>query len=97
MNSVNNLEGGLNMNLLQTMNSLAILGARGPLATMPALDVMWVSFYSIGALMVSMLIVSATRKWISNSTLSFISHVFAFVLFLAGSFLMVLVIATWPS
>ena len=85
------------MDMLQMMNSLTILGARGPLATMPALDVMWVSFYSIGALMVSMLIVTATRKWVSNAFLSFISHLFAFVLFLAGSVLMVLVVATWPS
>lgn len=97
MSGVNNLEGGLMMNLLQTMNSLAILTARGPLASVPALDVMWISFYSIGALLVSMLIVSATRKWVNNAILSFISHVFAFMLFLAGSLLMVLVIATWPS
>jgi hypothetical protein len=85
------------VNLLQTMETVSLLAARGPLAAMPALDVMWISFYSIGALLVSMLIVMATRKWIHNAFLSFISHVFAFVLFLAGSVLMVLVVATWPA
>ena len=85
------------MNVLQAMQQITLLSTRGPLAAMPALDVMWVSFYSIGALMVSMLIVTATRKWIHNAFLSFISHVFAFVLFLAGSLLMVLVVATWPA
>ncbi|MER2000089.1 MAG: DUF2768 domain-containing protein [Lysinibacillus sp.] len=85
------------VNLLQTMETINLLSARGPLAALPALDVMWISFYSIGALLVSMLIVTATRKWIHNAFLSFISHVFAFVLFLAGSLLMVLVVATWPA
>ncbi|WP_052124012.1 DUF2768 domain-containing protein [Ureibacillus manganicus] len=71
--------------------------ARGPLASMHALDVMWVSFYSIGAMLVSVLILSATRKWIKNAFVSFFVKMFAFLLFLVGSFLMVLVVFTWPS
>lgn len=84
---------------LPTMNlDLFLLNtARGPLASMHALDVMWVSFYSIGAMLVSVLILSATRKWVKNAFLSFIIKLFAFVLFLLGSFLMVLVVFTWPS
>lgn len=71
--------------------------ARGPLASMHALDVMWVSFYSIGAMLVSVLLLSASRKWIKNGFLSFIIKLFAFLLFILGSFLMVLVVFTWPS
>ncbi|CAM5181380.1 hypothetical protein UACE39S_02580 [Ureibacillus acetophenoni] len=71
--------------------------SRGPLASMHALDVMWISFYSIGAMLVSVLILSATRKWIKNAVLSFIIKLFAFILFILGTFLMVLVVFTWPN
>ncbi len=37
------------MSPLLTMDlSRFVLNARGPLASVPALDVMWISFYSIG-------------------------------------------------
>ena len=69
----------------------------GPLASVPALDVMWISFYSIGLMMVSILIVSAVRKWVHNTFLSIIFRLMAFAMFFIGTILMVLVVATWPS
>ncbi|WP_235616008.1 DUF2768 domain-containing protein [Metasolibacillus sp. FSL H7-0170] len=71
--------------------------ARGPLGHIPALDVMWISFYSIGLLFLSLLIISATRKWVNNIVLSFILKLIAYVMLAIGSFLMVLIIATWPN
>ena len=38
---------------------------------MHALDVMWVSFYSIGLLLASLLIISAVRKWVHNVLIIF--------------------------
>ena len=74
-----------------------VLNARGPLATMPAMDVMWVSFYSIALTVISILIVSAVRKWVHNGFLSLIFRLVAFGLFQIGTILMVLVVATWPA
>ena len=74
-----------------------VLNARGPLASVPALDVMWISFYSIGLMMLSILIVSAVRKLIHKAFLSIILRLIAFAMFLIGTILMVLVVATWPS
>ncbi|BDH61380.1 hypothetical protein MTP04_15100 [Lysinibacillus sp. PLM2] len=71
--------------------------ATGPLGHLPALDVMWISFWSIGLLIFSVLILSATRKWIKNGFLAAIFKLFAFVLFLFGSYLMALVVFTWPA
>ncbi|MBD8025234.1 DUF2768 domain-containing protein [Ureibacillus sp. Re31] len=79
------------------MNFLTILTARGPLASMHSLDVMWVSFYSIGAMLLSVLIVSITRKWVNNGCLSLILRLFAFIIFAIGSILMILVVFTWPN
>ena len=77
--------------------STLVLNARGPLAAMPAMDVMWVSFYSIGLMVISILIISAVRKWVHNGFLSLIFRLVAFGLFLIGTILMVLVVATWPA
>ena len=74
-----------------------LLAARGPLAHMAALDVMWVSFYAIGLLLCALLLISAVRKWIQNFFMAFILKFVAYGMFLIGSFLMVLVIATWPT
>ncbi|RNC97597.1 DUF2768 domain-containing protein [Lysinibacillus halotolerans] len=79
------------------MNSLTFLTARGPLASMHSLDVMWVSFYSIGAMLLSVLIVSITRKWVNNGCLSLLLRLIAFVIFAIGSILMILVVFTWPN
>ncbi|ATP42380.1 hypothetical protein CSE16_05865 [Solibacillus sp. R5-41] len=76
---------------------LLLASARGPLDTMSALDVMWVSFYSIGLLLFSVIVISAVRKWVHNTFLSFIFRLIAFGMFLVGSILMVLVIFTWPN
>ncbi len=84
-------------NPLFSMEQLVLASARGPLASMHALDVMWISFYSIGAMLLSVLIVSAVRKWVKNGFLSFILRFFAFALFAVGSLLMVLVVLTWPN
>lgn len=84
--------------LMQMSPSLYVLAsARGPLASMHALDVMWVSFYSIGLLLVSLLIISAVRKWVHNTLLSFLLKLVAYVMFFIGTLLMVLVILTWPN
>lgn len=64
---------------------------------MSALDVMWVSFYSIGLLLGAVLIISAVRKWVQMPVLSTILKLVAYGMFMVGSFLMVLVIATWPN
>ncbi|MEL3960743.1 DUF2768 domain-containing protein [Lysinibacillus endophyticus] len=79
------------------MDYLMLASARGPLASMHALDVMWVSFYSIGAMLISVLIVTAARKWVNNGVLSFIIRLFAFGLFSVGTILMLLVVLTWPN
>lgn len=71
--------------------------ARGPLAQMHALDVMWVSFYAIGLLIFSVLLISVVRKWINNPVPAFILKFLAYGMLLIGSFLMVLVVATWPN
>lgn len=76
---------------------LLLASARGPLDGMNPLDVMWVSFYSIGLLLLSIIVISATRKWIHNAFLSFIFRLIAFGMFLVGSILMVLIIFTWPN
>ena len=86
------------MSPFSTMDlSKFVLNARGPLASVPALDVMWISFYSIALMMVSILIVSAVRKWIHNTVLSIVFRLMAFAMFFIGTILMVLVVATWPS
>ena len=77
--------------------SMFVFNTRGPLAAMPAMDVMWVSFYSIALMLVSILMVSAVRKWVHNGLLSTIFRLIAFGLFLIGTILMVLVVATWPA
>lgn len=64
---------------------------------MSSLDVMWVSFYSIGLLLVAVLIISAVRKWVRIPVISFLLKFVAYGMFMIGSFLMVLVIATWPN
>lgn len=84
-------------NPLFSMEQLVLASARGPLASMHSLDVMWVSFYSMGAMLISVLIVSAVRKWVNNGFLSFILRLIAFALFAVGALLMVLVVLTWPN
>ena len=77
--------------------SLLVLTSRGLLASMHALDVMWVSFYSIGLLLASLLIITAVRKWVHNVILAFIIKLIAYAMFLIGTVLMVLIILTWPN
>ncbi|WP_240746249.1 DUF2768 domain-containing protein [Lysinibacillus sp. S2017] len=76
---------------------MVLASNRGPLASLHALDVMWVSFYSIGLLFASLILISAIRKWIHNAVLAFILRLIAYGIFLIGTFLMVLVILTWPN
>ena len=85
------------LSLMQPMSNLVLNSARGPLATMHALDVMWVSFYSIGLLLASLLIITAVRKWVHNIALSFLFKLIAYVMFFIGTLLMVLVVLTWPN
>lgn len=92
------LKGGILLShILASFESTYILSARGPLAKMSSLDIMWVSFYSIAAMLIAALLVTATQKWIKNSFLSLIIRFIAFLLFIFGAILMVLVIFTWPS
>lgn len=83
--------------LIPSMDYLALASARGPLSTMHALDVMWVSFYAIAAMLVSAILVAVTRRWVKNGFLSFVLRLFSFGIFAIGSILMVLVVFTWPN
>lgn len=87
----------LTLQLINPLSNLLLNSARGPLASMHALDVMWISFYSIGLLLVSILIITAVRKWVHNMFLSFILKLLAYVMFFIGTLLMVLVVLTWPN
>lgn len=69
----------------------------GPLAQMSSLNVMWVSFYSIASMMISMGLIYFVRSKVKNAFFSSIIKLIAYVLFGIGSFLMVLVVATWPA
>lgn len=69
----------------------------GPLAHLPALDVMWVSFYCIFFLIASIGLIYLVRHKITNALLGTLIKLVAYALFFAGSFLMVLVVATWPA
>jgi len=88
----------INPFILMDINAF-VLGsaARGPLANMSPMDVMWVSFYAIAAMILSILMVTAARKWIKNSILSTLIRLIAFIIFIIGTLLMVLVVSTWPS
>ncbi|QQP14023.1 DUF2768 domain-containing protein [Lysinibacillus agricola] len=68
----------------------------GPLSHMPALDVMWISFYCIGSLIISVGLIYLARNKVSNGFLRTIVNLFAYILFGLGTFLMVLIVATWP-
>ncbi|MCY9547798.1 DUF2768 domain-containing protein [Lysinibacillus xylanilyticus] len=69
----------------------------GPLAHLPALDVMWVSFYCIGFLIISVGLIYLARNKVSNGFLRTIVNLIAYILFGLGTFLMVLIVATWPA
>lgn len=69
----------------------------GPLAHLPALDVMWVSFYCIGFMIISVGLIYLGRNKITNGFLRTIVNLLAYILFGLGTFLMVLIIATWPA
>ena len=69
----------------------------GPLSHMSGLDVMWVSFYCMAFMMISILIIYLVRHKIKSVILSFVLKFIAYALFALGSFLMVLVVATWPA
>ncbi|QDQ02078.1 DUF2768 domain-containing protein [Lysinibacillus fusiformis] len=69
----------------------------GPLAHMPALDIMWVSFYCIGFMIISVGLIYLGRNKISNGFLRIIINLIAYILFGLGTFLMVLIVATWPA
>jgi hypothetical protein len=84
-------------NILSEHPLVLLSSSRGPLSALSSLDVMWVSFYAIGLLLGAILFISAIRKWIHNSILAFICKFIAYAMFMFGSFLMVLVVATWPN
>jgi len=69
----------------------------GPLAHLPALDIMWVSFYCIGFLIISVGLIYLARNKVSNGFLRTIVNLIAYILFGLGTFLMVLIVATWPA
>ena len=83
--------------MLELTNPILLTASRGSLAMMSALDVMWVSFYAIGLLLGAILVMTAVRKWIRIPVLSTLVRLVAYGMFMIGSFLMVLVIATWPN
>lgn len=69
----------------------------GPLAHLPSLDVMWVSFYCIGFMIISVGLIYLARNKVSNGFLRTIVNLIAYILFGLGTFLMVLIVATWPA
>ncbi|MFJ5564580.1 DUF2768 domain-containing protein [Lysinibacillus xylanilyticus] len=69
----------------------------GPLAHLPALDIMWVSFYCIGFMIISVGLIYLARNKVSNGFLRTIVNLIAYILFGLGTFLMVLIVATWPA
>ncbi|MGE7091900.1 DUF2768 domain-containing protein [Lysinibacillus sp. NPDC048646] len=69
----------------------------GPLAHMPALDIMWVSFYCIAFMIISVGLIYLGRNKISNGFFRIIVNLIAYILFGLGTFLMVLIVATWPA
>ncbi|MFF2177415.1 DUF2768 domain-containing protein [Lysinibacillus sp. NPDC058147] len=69
----------------------------GPLAHLPSLDVMWVSFYCIGFMIISVGLIYLARNKVSNVFLRTIVNLIAYILFGLGTFLMVLIVATWPA
>ncbi|MFB7159184.1 MULTISPECIES: DUF2768 domain-containing protein [unclassified Lysinibacillus] len=69
----------------------------GPLAHLPSLDVMWVSFYCIGFMIISVALIYLARNKVSNVFLRTIINLIAYILFGLGTFLMVLIVATWPA
>ncbi|MFJ6265413.1 DUF2768 domain-containing protein [Lysinibacillus xylanilyticus] len=69
----------------------------GPLAHLPALDIMWVSFYCIGFMIISIGLIYLARNKVSNGFLRTIVNLIAYILFGLGTFLMVLIVATWPA
>jgi len=58
---------------------------------------MWVSFYCIGFLIISVGLIYLARHKISNVFLRTIVNLSAYILFGLGTFLMVLIVATWPA
>lgn len=64
---------------------------------MAPLDVMWVSFYCIIFMVISVGLIYLGRHKISNGFIRTIVNLTAYILFGLGTFLMVLVVATWPS
>jgi hypothetical protein len=48
-------------------------------------------------MILSILMITAARKWVNNAILSFFIRLIAFIIFIFGTLLMVLVIFTWPS
>lgn len=69
----------------------------GPLSHLPALDIMWVSFYCIFFLVASIGLIYLVRHKIKNRFMQMMTKLVAYSLFFTGSFLMVLVVATWPA
>lgn len=69
----------------------------GPLTGVSAMNVMWLSFYSIGLMMLSIGVIYLVRNKIKNVFISFLLKLIAYVMFGLGSLLMVLIVATWPA
>lgn len=84
--------------IVNGLSNVAFLStSRGPLASLSALDVMWVSFYSIALLLGAIMVMVGVRKWVKVPIISILLKLVAYLMFFIGSFLMVLVIATWPN
>ncbi|MBQ0138891.1 MAG: DUF2768 domain-containing protein [Kurthia sp.] len=59
------------------------------------MNMMWISFYSIGFMMVAMLLRYLSRHKISNAILSFLVTTIAFLFLGVGGITMVFVIFYW--
>ena len=67
----------------------------GPLAHLPALDVMWVSFYCIGFMIISVGLIYLARNKVSNG-FTYNRKFNCIHTIWARHILMVLIVATWP-
>lgn len=64
---------------------------------MSSLDKMWVSFYGIGFLMISMGMIYLSRYKLQNGFLKFLFALIAYVLLILGFFIMVFTVMSGPT
>lgn len=64
---------------------------------MSSLDKMWVSFFGIGFLMISMGMIYLSRYKLQNGFLKFLFALIAYILLILGFFIMVFIVMSGPT